>query len=254
MTYMYRKRGPQYHWVVELFRRLKLPVYDGVHRALEEFNELRMEKLRYTKIEESKKRRIILKIERTKDAQRRKEWSRKHGHDTYGDDEDSDTAELKPKEKKKSNKGQRMVEGQCKCGSTTHLRTSHKLCPYNKKRLKDAPTPPHRDDDVSPTHSDLSDGDLSLAGDNLSDESESTSSDDWCYEDDIISSDMCVCGALGRAHKRDCPMSSRSSLPTEVYSTDSRLSQSDFVWEAVAKPKSGKRKNQKVDRHPIIKK
>ena len=39
---LYRKRGPQYHLVVELFRRLKLPVYDGVHRALEDFNELRM--------------------------------------------------------------------------------------------------------------------------------------------------------------------------------------------------------------------
>ena len=47
----------------------------------------------------------------------------------------------------------------------------------------------------------------------------------------------CVCGALGRAHKRDCPMSSRSSFPTEVYSIDYRLSQSDSVWEAVVKPK-----------------
>ena len=69
----------------------------------------------------------------------------------------------------------------------------------------------------------------------------------------------CVCGALGRAHKRDCPVSSRSSLPTEVYSTDSRLNQSDSVWEAVAKPrpilsKSDKRKSQEVDKHPVIKK
>ena len=64
----------------------------------------------------------------------------------------------------------------------------------------------------------------------------STSADDCCFEDEIISSDMCVCGALGRAHSRDCPMSSRSSLPTKVYSTDSRL-QSDSVWGAVAKPK-----------------
>ena len=56
----------------------------------------------------------MLKVERTKDAQCRKEWSRKHGHDTYGDDEDSKTAELKPKQKKKSKKGQKMVEGQCK--------------------------------------------------------------------------------------------------------------------------------------------
>ena len=64
---------------------------------------------------------------------------------------------------------------------------------------------------------------------------------------------MCVCGALDQAHKRDCPMSSRSSLPTEVYSTDSQL---DSLWGAVGKPKSdsstlGKRK---VDKHPIKRK
>ena len=52
-------------------------------------------------------------------------------------------------------------------------------------------------------------------------------------------------------------MSSRSSFPTEVYSTDCRLSQSDSVWEAVPKPKpnlsiSGKRKRQEVDKHPVI--
>ena len=43
----------------------------------------------------------MLKVDRTKDVQYRKEWSKKHGHDTYGDDEDSDTAELKPKEAKR---------------------------------------------------------------------------------------------------------------------------------------------------------
>ena len=170
----------KYHWVVELFRRLKLPVYDGVHRALEEFNNLRMENLEHEKTEKSKKRRIMLKVERTKDAQRRKEWSRKHGHDTYGDDEDSDTAELKPKAKKKSKKGQKMVEGQCECGSTTHLRTSHNECPYNKKRADDALALPPKDNDASPPHSDLSGNSLSPAGYDKfsSDESESASSDD----------------------------------------------------------------------------
>ena len=100
---------------------------------------------------------------------------------------------------------------------------------------------------------------MSFANDNSSDEGESTSADDWCYEYNIISSDTRVCGALGRAHKRTCPMSSRSSLPTEVYSTGSRLSQSDSVWVAVAKPKlnlskPGKRKSQDVDKHPVVKK
>ena len=69
MTYLYRKRGPQSYWVVELFRCLKLPVYNGAHRALEEFNELRMESSEYAKTEKSKERRITLKVKRTMDAQ-----------------------------------------------------------------------------------------------------------------------------------------------------------------------------------------
>ena len=63
-----------------------------------------------------KKKRIMLKVKRTKDARCRKEWSKKHGHGTYGYDEDSDTAELKPKKKEKSKKGQKAVERMC----TTH--------------------------------------------------------------------------------------------------------------------------------------
>ena len=31
----------------------------------------------------------------------------------------------------------------------------------------------------------------------------------WCFEDDVISG-ICECGALGRAHKRDCPSNSRN--------------------------------------------
>ena len=93
--------GPQYHWVVELFRRLKLPVFDGVQAALEEFSELRKKKLDRQKTDKCKRRRIQLKVERTKDAQRRKAWSKKHGHDTYGDDHsDDDDLELKPKASK----------------------------------------------------------------------------------------------------------------------------------------------------------
>ena len=45
----------------------------------------------------------MLKVERTKEAQHHKEWSRKHGHDTYSDDEDSDSSS--PRKKKKKAKG-----------------------------------------------------------------------------------------------------------------------------------------------------
>ena len=70
---------------------------------------------------------------------------------------------------------------------------------------------------------------------------------------------ICVCGAIGRAYKRDCPMTSRSSLPMAVYSTDSQLSQFNTAWEAVPKPKPnlsnlGKRKSQEFDKHRVIKK
>ncbi len=91
MTYMYTKRGPSYHWIPELYRRLKLPVYDGLQEVLEKSNRERKEMLDKQKTEESKKRRIENKRERTKDAQKRKEWSKKHGHDTYGETDDLDS-------------------------------------------------------------------------------------------------------------------------------------------------------------------
>ena len=53
---MYEKRGPQYHWVVELFERLKLPVFDGVQAALETFNRQRKMYFDHEKTDSSKRR------------------------------------------------------------------------------------------------------------------------------------------------------------------------------------------------------
>ena len=83
MTYMYEKRGSQYHWVVEVFECLKLPVFDGVQAALEAFSQQRKLYLDQEKTDSFKQRRVQLK-ERTMDAQ-----SQRHGYDTYGSD-DSD--------------------------------------------------------------------------------------------------------------------------------------------------------------------
>ena len=49
----------------------------------------RMAELKRKKSSEFKKRRV----ERTEDARHHKEWSKKHGHDTYGDDGSDDDAE-----------------------------------------------------------------------------------------------------------------------------------------------------------------
>ena len=54
MTYMYEKHGPQYHWVVELFEHLKLPVFDGVQAALEVFIQQRKLNLDCQKTDSSK--------------------------------------------------------------------------------------------------------------------------------------------------------------------------------------------------------
>ena len=203
MTYMYEKRGPQYHWVVELFERLKLPVFDGVQAALEAFNRQRKMNLDQEKTDSSKRRRIQLKCERTVDAQRRKLWSKKHGHDTYGsDDSDIDEDKLKRIGQKK-----RATGGMCKCGSTTHQRTNHSDCPLNVKNQRSGVSVDDRafdSNDViyysedSPSDAESKEGAPTPTGDTS-----------WCFEDDIISG-ICVCGALGRAHKRDCPSNSRN--------------------------------------------
>ncbi|MCG8623744.1 MAG: hypothetical protein MJE68_17340, partial [Proteobacteria bacterium] len=36
-----------------------------------------------------------------------------------------------------------------------------------------------------------------------------TGDSSWCFDDDIISG-ICVCGALGLPHKRDCPSKTRN--------------------------------------------
>ena len=46
LTYMHAKFGISYHWIPDLYRRMKLPVFDGVEEALEKHNLQRKEKAR----------------------------------------------------------------------------------------------------------------------------------------------------------------------------------------------------------------
>ena len=206
MTYMYDKRGPQYHWVIELFRLLKLPVFDGVQAALEVFNKRRKADLDRKKTSKYERRRIELLVERTEDAQRRKEWSKKHGHDTYGDnDSDEDRVELKTKEQKRQ---QSSTERKCRaCGSTTHRRSSHRDCPSNKKAPSSGVSSGVKEDDTESENGDAVHSSLESPSSESSVISEES---DWCFEDDIISGNVCTCGAISRAHKKDCPLSSRN--------------------------------------------
>ena len=191
-----------------MFRLLKLPVFDGVEAALRTFNEQRMTELKRKKFSEFKKRRIQFMVKRTEDAQRRKEWSKKHGYDTYGDDgSDDDAVERKEKKQAIPKKGQAATGGMCRaCKSTSHQRSSHRDCPFNKKLpgASDACDKTSESDDVI----ELSDIASCSDSDLLSEDSVCSLDSGWCFEDDIICDHSCTCGAMGRAHKRDCSLSS----------------------------------------------
>ena len=57
--YMHAKFGTSYHWIPALYRRLKLPVFDGVQEALEKHSVQRKRKLDRKKMTPVKKRRIV---------------------------------------------------------------------------------------------------------------------------------------------------------------------------------------------------
>ena len=86
LTYMHAKFGISYHWIPDLYRRMKLPVFDGVQEALEKHNLERKRKLEREKTTPVKKRRIELKKRRVVEGFKRSEWSKKHGRDAYGGD------------------------------------------------------------------------------------------------------------------------------------------------------------------------
>ena len=126
LTYMQEKFGTSYHWIPELYRRMKLPIFEGIVEALQRDNKHRRKSLDYAKTTHVKKRTIQLKKMRAVEAKERIKWSKKHGNDTYfgnsGDEDNEDDVKTQSKSKK-----------QCVCGSTTHERSSHKDCPFNKR-------------------------------------------------------------------------------------------------------------------------
>ena len=61
MTCEYDHQGASYHWKTELFKRLNLPVYDGVEEVLEQQNFQRKRALEYKGTEKSQRRRVHLK-------------------------------------------------------------------------------------------------------------------------------------------------------------------------------------------------
>ena len=59
MTCLSKKKGLFYHWLLDLFQHLKLPVFDGMKDALQRANEIHAKNLEKKQTEEAKKSALI---------------------------------------------------------------------------------------------------------------------------------------------------------------------------------------------------
>ena len=180
MTNLYTKRGPQYHWMLEILKRMGLPVVPQLKYILKKCNTARFSSLRNQKTDAAKAKRKLYKRKRKVDEHKaRRLFVQKsamvHG---YGCDE----AETPIKK--------------CKCGSTDHKRTTHKSCPLRSAFYGERKSDPAPASDVIVTSSDecLSESDSEQL--------------DYDYEESTDSDDLgvhpCTCPNYPR-HKWYCP-------------------------------------------------
>ena len=211
LTYMQAKLGTSYHWIPELYRCMELPVFEGVVEALEKHSIDRKRRLDLAKTTPAKKRRVWLKKKRVLEGKERIKWSKMHGHHTYNAVKDSvadglgegDSSDMTGQSKAKGKLG----TGRCAaCGSSTHRRSSHKDCPHNKSKAK-------REGQLQSART------YGYTSESFEDMSDDNSSHSGCWDGALSDScsseesvvEVCTCGAERRAHKRGCPLSSRSS-------------------------------------------
>lgn len=229
LTFMHGKFGTSYHWIPELYRRMELPVFDGVQEALESHSVQRKRALEKAKTTPEKKRRIEDKRRRARDAKRRKDWSKVHGCHTYGEVATESGHEEEGGDKPRRGNKNAAKQGKCSaCGSTAHKRSTHRDCPFNKRNSSTVNSDSVVDrpdvEFASPAHSTDEELDLYSTSD-LSDV-------DAVDLDDVYSGVVCTCGSNGRAHKRDlshelqatwswysCPSSTSSSLQSKSTSS-----------------------------------
>lgn len=177
----------------------------------------------------------------------RKLWSKKHGHDTYGDEEDPIDEDNVPRSAELRNKEKSKGKTPCnRCGSTNHSRSTHRDCPYNKKKDSNAQTEDESADivdtratgtveesahDTSPTTQ------VYLSDEDSDDSNPPRAHCDLLLSDDELDIDTldyivtstCTCGALNRAHKKTCPMNSRARYPTERQHRRPKHTPGDYV-------------------------
>ena len=139
MTWCFNHRGPDYHWIVDLYECMNLPVLPEVVLAFQKATKERMTELEKKKTDEAKQKRVSQKIARSEDQEERKKMGQAASHSSHicAEDEDDGSEE----DRTLVQEAEHLMEGEetvivsgrkCRCGSTTHLRTSSCLCPLNK--------------------------------------------------------------------------------------------------------------------------
>ena len=75
MSWMYKQKGPAYHWLLDLFNRMKLPRFDGMAKALKALNISRFKSLsRVKQCDVKRKRRRAKKRHRQSEQAAHKLW------------------------------------------------------------------------------------------------------------------------------------------------------------------------------------
>ena len=139
LTYMHAKFGISYHWIPELYRRMKLPVFDGVQEALERRNVQRKRGLDRAKTTPVKKRR---KRRRVIEGFQRSEWTKTHGRDAYGgnDEDESDHEKVVKRKRGKAKPSKAKPKGESVCSACGSSSTEIVLSTLNVPLQKQVPS------------------------------------------------------------------------------------------------------------------
>ena len=90
MSHLYEKKGASYHWILDLFSRLRLPLLDGMQEALLMANQKCHKTLVKKQSEEGKDAHTRWKKSRAQEHEERKLWSRQQSiPHTYGSESDN---------------------------------------------------------------------------------------------------------------------------------------------------------------------
>lgn len=150
MTWCYETRGKSYHWIIDLYDRLQLPVIPSITQALQKEVEERMMEIEKGRTDHKKKIRVQMKVARAEEQEARKKWVKRQAvQHTYGNNDDDDDRDNEEDPNlvtavrqvigvaEQSDGTLTLISGRtCKCGSRQHQRTTHSACPLNKRSKK----------------------------------------------------------------------------------------------------------------------